>query len=262
MADGGERESMEVRGIHGSIVEGAFYSQALDREMAYQVYLPPSYDGSLRPYPVLYLLHGRGSNRTQWFMSGFTDVADQGILDGTVAPMLIVFPEGAFGYWTNHANNGPRWGDYVAKDLVAHVDATYRTVRRPSARAIGGISMGAWGALHHAFSAPDVYGVVGAHSPALRPDDGTLAFLGRGAEFSGKDPLSLARTLPANSRLRIRIDTGQDDPWVARATLLHNTLTERGIAHAWQVTPGGHNWDYWHALLEEYLRFYTRALTR
>jgi S-formylglutathione hydrolase FrmB len=176
--------------------------------------------------------------------------------------MLIVFPEGAFGYWTNHANNGPRWGDYVAKDLVAHVDATYRTVRRPSARAIGGISMGAWGALHHAFSAPDVYGVVGAHSPALRPDDGTLAFLGRGAEFSGKDPLSLARTLPANSRLRIRIDTGQDDPWVARATLLHNTLTERGIAHAWQVTPGGHNWDYWHALLEEYLRFYTRALTR
>jgi enterochelin esterase-like enzyme len=149
----------------------------------------------------------------------------------------------------------------VVKDLVAHIDVTYRTLPRRSSRAIGGLSMGAWGALHHAFTSPQIFGVVGAHSPALRPDDGTLAFLGRGPEYARRDPLSLARTLPVTASLQIWIDTGQDDPWVTRALLLHDTLSERGIPHTWHLYLGGHDWEYWGAHVAEYIRFYSHALT-
>jgi S-formylglutathione hydrolase FrmB len=93
---------------------------------------------------------------------GLIDVADQEIRTGSLAPMIIILPQGDKGYWVNHADNGPRWGDYVIRDLVPHIDATYRTLRDRSARAIGGLSMGGSGALYHAFTHPDVFSIVGA----------------------------------------------------------------------------------------------------
>ena len=41
----------------GEWVEQHFYSQALGREDAYMVWLPPGYDTSKQRYPSLYLLH-------------------------------------------------------------------------------------------------------------------------------------------------------------------------------------------------------------
>jgi enterochelin esterase-like enzyme len=190
------------------------------------------------------------------------DVADQEIRSGDIAPMIIIFPQGDDGFWTNHTGDGPRWGEYVVRDLVAHIDNTYRTLRSPAARAIGGLSMGGWGALHNAFLHPEVFGVVGAHSPSLRPDDGSLAFLGTGEEFASKDPISLARTQPGLDSLRIWIDSAQEDPWLDRDTLLHQILQDRGIEHIWQVYPGIHEWTYWHEHAIDYLRFYGNALAR
>ena len=103
-----------------------------------------------------------------------------------------------------------------------------------------------------AFTHPDIFATVGAHSPTLHPDDGSLSFLGTGPEFAGKDPLSLARTLPIAvlSTLRIWLDVGQDDDWLPRATELHTALQDRGIAHAWSVLPGGHDYLYWTAHMD------------
>ena len=256
------RLSQYTTGIQGSIVERWFYSPELDRDMPYVIYLPPDYGTADRRYPVLYMLHGRGGHHDEWLAYGLMDVVDREILAGNIAPLIVVLPQGDTGYWADHTGDGPRWGAYLVLDLVPHIDTTYRTLREARYRAIGGLSMGAWGALHNSFTHPEVFAVAGAHSPSLRPDDGLLDFLGTGAEFAAKDPVEIAKTSPWLGTLQIWLDTAEEDPWLERAKELHDILTARGIDHVWQEYPGGHDWTYWHEHAVDYIRFYAHALAR
>ncbi len=249
--------------VAGMVQERWFYSAELDTVMPYVIYLPPDYKLSGRRYPVLYMLHGRGGHRDEWLAYGLFNVADQEIRTGHMPPMIIVLPQGDKWYWANHAGDDVRWGEYVDRDLVNQIDTYYRTIRSPSARAIGGLSMGGWGALHHAFRRPDIFGIVGAHSPSLRlPDDPSIDFLGAGEEFARKDPLSLAFSQPNLGSLRIWLDTAQNDPWEEQTAKLHQILRDRGIDHIWQLYGGGHDWTYWNEHTIDYLRFYGDALAQ
>jgi S-formylglutathione hydrolase FrmB len=174
--------------------------------------------------------------------------------------MILVLPQGDYSYWVNHATDGSRWGDYTAEDLVRHVDATYRTLPDAAHRAVGGLSMGGFGALQLSFNYPGVFGVVGAHSPALYPDDGSLPILGAGADFAARDPVLLAATATGLDRLDILLDIGEEDHFVERAMELHEALDEREIPHRWLLQPGGHDFDYWERNVVLYLRFYDEAL--
>jgi len=82
-----------------------------------------------------------------------------------------------------------------------------------------------------------------------------LAGLGLNVEFVPQGSEALAR-------LTIWIDSGDEDPWRARAVELHDVLASRGIQHEWHVWPGRHDRTYWRAHVEDYLRFYARALKR
>jgi enterochelin esterase-like enzyme len=229
--------------------------------MPYDLYPPPDSDDSSRAYPVLYLLHGASGDFAEWPAIGFIDQLDRAIMFREVEPFIVVMPQGDFGYWINHANDGPRWGDYVTFDLVTHVDGTYRTLRRPYRRAIGGLSMGGTGALVQAFTRPDVFGIVGAHSPSLREDNSVVPFLGTGDEFNVRDPLYLAATAPDIGQLHIWLDVGDADPWVFRVEQLHQVLLERGLEHQFTIWPGDHSGEYWMEHIPDYLRFYSWALT-
>src|SRR5438045_9767028 len=92
--------------------------------------------------------------------------------------------------------------------------------------------MGAVGALQLAFTHPDVFGVVGAHSPSLREDDGSVPFLGTGEEWASRDPLSLVPIAPRIDHLKIWIDIGQDDVYYERAEELLLALQQRGLEPA------------------------------
>jgi enterochelin esterase-like enzyme len=261
MSDGVDRVSGYLGEIDGSFHERWFYSAKLDRDMPYYIYLPPDYGTAGRRYPVMYMLHGGGGDREEWVAYGLIDAADQQIRTGSLSPMIIVLPQGDKGWWTNYANDDLKWGDYVINDLVPHIDRTYRTLRNRLARSIGGLSMGGWGALQLAFNHPNVFSVVGAHSPSLYPEgDEAIAFLGTGEEFAKKDPMSLARTATGLS-LQIWLDAGDQDPWIDRTTALHQTLKDRGIDHFWNPYSGGHDWHYWEDHVLDYLQFYGHALS-
>jgi enterochelin esterase-like enzyme len=239
-----------------------FYSDALDREMPYFVYSPPAAEHSSRGLPVLYMLHGASGDNSEWATIKLIDWADRLIANQEIPPLVVVLPQGDFGYWVNHVDEGPRWGDYLVEDVVGEIDASYPTLPIAAARAVGGLSQGGHAALQLSFNYPEVFGVAGAHSPSLRAEEDSLPWLGTGDEFARRDPIALAETLPAATlaRTRLSIDVGSDDPWRPRVELLHAALAERGVSHEWHVWPGGHDGDYWQPNVPAYLRYYGRAL--
>ncbi len=243
----------------GTVLDQTFASRILNREVLYRVYLPPGYATSQQRYPVLYMLHGRNANYNQWTEYGLLKQADQLILAKKIQPFIIVMPEGEFSYWMNHATGGPRWGDYLAIDLVEHIDSTFRSLSNPANRAIGGLSMGGHGALQVGINYPEVFSIIGAHSPALRTKEQAFDFWGDDEYFATIDPFTLAQTFDL-SDYKIWLDIGQDDKdWSPRASEFHQLLVTEGVPHNWNLWSGGHNTEYWSSHIKDYLLFYSNS---
>jgi S-formylglutathione hydrolase FrmB len=247
------------------VVPASLYSPALDREMPYEVILPPDYEASEQSYPVLYLLHGYAGWSHSWVELRMAETADyfwsrpagQGKLDH----FIIVLPEGENSYFLNHADDGARWGDYLVEDVVQHVDATYRTRADARYRAIGGLSMGADGALQLALNHPQVFSIAGAHSPTTRLsyDLAPGGFYGEEAYWQEHNPLWLVANTERAQQLKIWIDSGSEDDWLPNAQALHEALEAQGIEHHYEASAGGHTAEYWIGSSPAYLRFYAQA---
>jgi enterochelin esterase-like enzyme len=248
--------------LAGHIEASSFWSTALGRTMPYRLYLPPGYADGTQRYSSLYLLHGMGGSDREWQDLGIASAADRLIATGQIAPLIIVMPEGQQSYWVDHASGGEQWGRYTAVDLVSEIDATYRTVAHKRSRAIGGLSMGAQGALQLALNHPDEFGAVGAHSLVLRRFGSAPTYFGSAAEFATRDPMQIVRTRGAGScGFALWIDIGQSDPWTSLARQFDSELTDLGVRHEWHVWQGDHSGSYWSAHLDDYLRFYDGALS-
>lgn len=239
------------------------YSPALHEELLYLIYLPAGYEESDRHYPTVYMLHGVAGGPGEWPEIGIPDAADRLIAEGAIRPMVIVFPEADASYYVNGATSGQRWQDYLVRDVVAHVDTTYRTVPRPESRAIGGLSMGGDGALQLTLRFPDVFGVAAAHSPSSRLlfEHAAMDVYGSEAYFRAHNPFWLAQDANPEIGVKLWIDVGDEDPWRWNARAIHAALDARGVAHEFNMLPGLHDGDYWVAHVDDYLQFYDRALT-
>jgi enterochelin esterase-like enzyme len=242
----------------------SFPSELLSRVMPYSVYLPPGYDAAPSArYPVLYMLHGLGGDYTEWAHYGLLVQADRLMQRGDIPPFLIVLPEGDRAYWVDHANGGLAWGSYVAREVVAEIDDRFRTKADRAHRAIGGVSMGAHGALQLALNFPGTFGIVGAHTPVLRPHAEAPPYFGSPEYFAAHTPVSLVRRYPDTARmLVIWIDIGLQDRWFPQAARFHEELLALRVPHEWHVYPGGHTGLYWGAHIDDYLHFYGPALGR
>jgi S-formylglutathione hydrolase FrmB len=159
----------------------------------------------------------------------------------------------------NHAGGGARWADFVARDLVTHVDATFRTDPRRAQRAVGGLSMGGHGALQLALNFPDVFAIAGAHSPTIRTFEDSPEFFGDRKWFARYDPLALIQRTDAARRVAFWIDAGADDAWRAGAAAVARALAAKRAPVTYTVLEGEHEGWYWAAYLPEYLHFYAQA---
>ncbi len=227
-----------------------------DRHQPVDVYLPPGYAAHPhRRYPVLYLLHGE-PGRPGAFLSTVRMgvVEDTLVALGRARPLILVMPFGSTGTFTDEEwANGIRphqgWATFVARDLVRTIDRRFRTIPRGSARAIGGLSEGGYGAINIAIHHPGEFRVVESWSgyetaDPLRSIFGTSARLVR-----ANTPLD---TLPAAaSKLRqahtfFWLYTGRkDDRFLAQNEAFAAQLAREHIPHRFFVLRGGHNWALW-----------------
>jgi enterochelin esterase-like enzyme len=245
----------------GFLLDDRLDSPIIGQSFAYRVYLPPDYLTSPdRRYPVLYMLHGAGGNYTEWSDSFLPEQVDRMIVADEIQPLIVVMPDdGESTYYANW-DNGPRWGDYVTDDVVSTIDQRYRTLASPEERAIGGLSMGGLGALNLSFQHPDVFGVVGSHSPSVRLEpDPTLWFL-TGDNFWEHNPIWLAEHAPGLENLKIWLDVGSDDWWLPNIEAVHAALSSQGLHVEWHEFAGDHDAEYWINHVPDYLRFYSAAL--
>jgi enterochelin esterase-like enzyme len=250
--------------ILGTLQDDRLPSPIIGQELPYRVYLPPDYQSNpSRRYPTLYMLHGAGGNYTEWSDSFLPERLDQMIRGGEIQPLILILPDDTGDgptYWANWSNGGPQWADYIIQDVVGAIDKRYRTIPSGGSRAIGGLSMGGLGALHIAMRRPDVFAVVGAHSPSIRVErDPTLWFLA-GDNWNEHDPIWLAQNAPDIEQLHIWLDAGDADIWLDNISVLHRALLNRGVQHEWHVFPGEHEAEYWIQHVPDYLRFYAGAL--
>jgi S-formylglutathione hydrolase FrmB len=136
------------------------------------VYLPPGYDTETRRYPVIFMLAGfGGSGRTMLNFNPFSESLEQRIdrlvSNGHMKPCIVVLPDALTSYggsqYVNSRATG-RYADYLARELVRHVDSRFRTLPSARHRAVMGKSSGGYGALVHGMLFPDVFGAVASHS--------------------------------------------------------------------------------------------------
>lgn len=247
--------------LSGLLLDDQLWSPIIGQTFTYRVYLPPDYLSSpKRRYPVLYMLHGAGGNYTEWTDSFLPEQIDRMIVGNEIQPMIVVMPDDGESTYFANWDNGPRWGDYIADDVVSTIDLRYRTLPGPTARAIGGLSMGGLGALNLGFQHPDIFGVIGSHSPSVRlQPDPALWFL-TGDNFWLHNPIWLAENAPGLDSVRVWLDVGTDDIWLPNVEAVRDTLLKQGLHLEWHEFPGPHEAEYWIDHVPDYLRFYSENL--
>ena len=153
--------------IHGKALEGNLEGDAVDRDVI--VYLPPSYATERnRRYPVLYALHGYSVGAEQWSKEIHVPQTIEGAFARGANEMIVVVPDSKTLHNGSMYSSSVTTGDfeqYIAHDVVAYVDAHYRTIPLRRSRGLVGHSMGGYGATRIGMKHPDVFGTLYIMSP-------------------------------------------------------------------------------------------------
>jgi S-formylglutathione hydrolase FrmB len=205
--------------------------------------------------PLLIFLHGKGGNQNSSLGPQlFAALASL----GASAPD-VVFPYGGpDSYWHDRADGA--WGSYVYDEVLPQAIA--RLGADPSRVAIGGVSMGGFGALNIARLHPGRFCAVGGHSAALWPSAGDTApgAFDDAADFARNDIIGAARAANPYRGMAVWLDAGNEDPFLAADTTLATELRADHQAVQFHVWPGSHEISYWDSHWGDYLRFYAGAL--
>lgn len=245
--------------LTGRLVTETVPSAALGVNLPVHVYLPPCYDGERRIYPVIYLFRGT-DGYGNWVRNGLPEVADLQIGLGLLPPFVAVMPatdeSSANGGKFRYSSRGDgSWEGFIVNELLPAIESKYSVWQTPAGRAIGGVSRGAYWSIEIAFQRPDLFGIVGGHSPAITSD----LLIGTPAGFS---MLSMARSIDEIRKQRIHLDAGDRDWAQSGVRKLSGDLSAAGVAYTTSTGQGIHADAYWKSRMTDYLAFYTATWPR
>lgn len=153
--------------VHGTALEGNLEGDAVDRDVF--VFLPPTYaKEKSRRYPVVYALHGYFIGAEQWTHEIHVPQTIEGAFAQGAKEMIVVLPDSKTLHNGSMYSSSVTTGDFeqfVAHDVVAYVDAHYRTLPNRSSRGLVGHSMGGYGATRIGMKHADVFGSLYIMSP-------------------------------------------------------------------------------------------------
>jgi enterochelin esterase-like enzyme len=161
--------------VHGASLEGNLEGEPADRDVI--LFLPPSYaKAKHRRYPVVYALHGFSIGAEQWTHEIHVPQTIEGAFAQGAQEMIVVLPDSKTAFGGSMYSSSAAVGDFekfVARDLVAYIDAHYRTIADRQSRGLVGHSMGGYGATRIGMKYPEVFGSLYIMSPCcLSPRPG------------------------------------------------------------------------------------------
>ncbi|WP_436827728.1 alpha/beta hydrolase-fold protein [Sphingomonas sp. DT-207] len=133
------------------------------------IYLPPRYAEQGRRFPVLYFLnHFFEDHREPFASHGAKTLLDKAVAEGVIGDIIVVvadFSTPAGSSWYVNSPVTGNWEDFMVRELVPHVDATYRTLASRDSRGIAGDGVGGYGAMRFGMRHPELFGAVYAMQP-------------------------------------------------------------------------------------------------
>ncbi len=164
---GAKPVSVEHIKVHGNALEGNLERDAVDRDVF--VFLPPSYaKEKSRRYPVVYALHGYSIGAEQWTHEIHVPQTIEGAFGLGTKEVIVVLPDSKTLHNGSMYSSSVTTGDsehFISHDLVAYVDAHYRTIPERRSRGLMGHSMGGYGATRIGMKHSDVFGSLYIMSP-------------------------------------------------------------------------------------------------
>lgn len=153
--------------VRGAALEGNLEGNSVARDVL--VFLPPSYARQKsRRYPVLYALHGYSIGAEQWAREIHVPQTIEGAFAQGAKEMIVVLSDSKTLHNGSMYSSSVTTGDFeqfIARDLVAYIDAHYRTMPDRLSRGLVGHSMGGYGATRIGMKHADVFGSLYIMSP-------------------------------------------------------------------------------------------------
>jgi enterochelin esterase-like enzyme len=244
----------EGRVITGTVVSGSLISPSLNNESRpFLVYLPPSYntpEGKTKLYPTLYLLHGTPGKDFDWVVGGkAVESADTLIALRYVPELIMVFPDGngrpgASSEWGNSYDQHQLMENFVANDLVKYIDQHYRTIPNAQYRAIGGLSMGGFGAMNIAIHHPDIFGSVISLGGYYKAEGSIWGSNIVYQQFNS--PLNTIIQMPQAWHLQMFLGAAtKDQPYYLDTLQFMHKLNDLHIHYHFDLEVGQHAWNIW-----------------
>lgn len=246
---------LQVRDVpHGKVQTQSYKSKSLGTDRKVVVYSPPGYETSSARYPVLYLLHGAGSNETSWTERGRAHVIlDNLIADGKLKPLVVVMPFGfafqrAAGARGNAGENKRQREGFARdflEDVIPMIDSTFRVYADRDHRAIAGLSLGGAQSLAIGLTHTELFSRVAGFSSAMgaanNPETGGVDF-NQALSESGK----------INNQLKLLwVGCGTEDTLFESNREFSTLLSKNKVEHIFRVTGGAHNYPVWQRYLNE-----------
>lgn len=260
------------------IEAGLIESTAVRKAIRYVIYRPTLPSGHQSPLPVLYLLHGRDDDERAWADKGdIVRTLDREIASGAVEPMIVVMPSAGNSWYIDDDGRGPygAMATAVTTDLITGIEARYgEAARCRNMRAVGGLSMGGYGAMLAATERPDLYGMAFSLSGSIFSDDAADIDRRQSAYvriFDGAFGAPFDRVIFLRWNIFRRLDgaafrshppkvwlsaADHDFPSIVSGTVrLHLELRSRSIESNLRIDKGGHDWRFWQSAVVSALRW-------
>lgn len=240
-----------------------YHSRSLQKASAFNILFPD--DPSIpRPWATFYLLHGLSDDHTIWMRRTSIERYVAGL------PLVVVMPDGGRGWYSN-AVEGYKYEDDLIKDIVGLVERAFPVKAEREGRAIGGLSMGGYGAVKLGLKHHEMFASVNSHSGALgflRADADKNRELspeferifGKEPKGGPEDPFAIIEQIDHGRVPALRVDCGTEDFLLDQNRAFHKFLEERHVLHEYEEFPGSHNWGYWDEHVQEAIAFHVRNL--
>lgn len=233
---------------HGTVSMVDYWSKSLGIKRRAHVYTPPGYMNGTDRYPVLYLVHGAGDSDDSWTSVGHAHyILDNLIAAGKAKPMIVVMP---FGHTPDRPGgdmlDNDDFGNDLLKDLMPHIEASFRTLNAPDQRAMAGLSMGGAHTIRNGLTHPELFHYVGIFSMGLGMNNDAAQV----TRYEQQNDAALKRG--ATELKLVYYAMGKDDFLYGTVAPTRAMLDKYKIAHVYNESEGGHTWINWRRYLADF----------